>query len=302
MRFKGRYQPYVADVGPDIHRPYGGVSSVADGKPCWPDSQKYQKRCVMILWIIMILAFIIIIALFFAILRDIFRAVASAIGLIFLVSIILGVLVFLDARDFAQNMQDSDYLFIVKSDGRLLGGIRDVFSADGAKPLTEEEFSSYSESYSEGDYAAILGSNYKIFMMDMKAFEPLKETGFAGFEGFQKDIVIDALKSDKTSEFIVDKALDEASKNMTLSKDQEDYLRESMLAKLGQESQLRATLMGILLQVYMEEKGKTFIIGGCRSGDIEVYPDSMLFITIRYLPEAVVDKAEEMLESKGAQE
>ncbi|PIN87188.1 hypothetical protein COV19_00870 [Candidatus Woesearchaeota archaeon CG10_big_fil_rev_8_21_14_0_10_44_13] len=247
----------------------------------------------MLFWILIIAAFILLTALFFAILKGILKALASALGVISVILIILGVWAILDARSFVEESKTPGQLFVLDEDGRMLAGVNDLFMQDknATKKMTEDELSSYYRSYRGKDIKGILKDKKRVFVIDMSAFDTLTESDFGPYEGLSRDFVFSALRSDNAAKALLDKTIRESN----VTGEYEGILRDQMMEKMPPESEIRSSLFNVLLDASMRKQGPAFLLGLLKEGKMDAYPNSMMFRAIKVMPMSVFRKAESMM-------
>lgn len=242
----------------------------------------------MLFWILLIVVYAVLALLFFRIMKGLLRALLSAMGVISVIVLILGVWAILDARGFAEKSQTNEELFILKEGDRMLAGTKNLFMQDenAGKKLTDMEFNDYNALFREKDYERMLEKNYKVFVIDVSAFDSLVEDDFKSFEGMSKELVFRMLRSEKATDMLIEKTI--AESNMT--KDYEGLLRQRLREQMPQEAELRSTLFVVLLSASMQKQGPSFLAREMKEGRMEVHPSSMMFRAIGIIPLFVFEK------------
>ncbi|MFO8016468.1 MAG: hypothetical protein R6U32_05165 [Candidatus Woesearchaeota archaeon] len=249
----------------------------------------------MIFWILVIAAFIVFFALVFAVLKSIWKAFVLAVGILFIVFSVTAVLAILDAREFGRQIQSSPHLFLLEEDGRPLAAMEDVMSKRGASVPTEEEFSEYSRLYSEGDYEGLLEDNYRVFVVSTSAFDDLPSGSFGESDSFGKPAIMEMLRSDNAVDVFIDKTIEESK----APKEQIPLIRDKLEDEAPEEAKLRSSLFSLLLQASLEDAGPMYILEEYKEGTISIYPETMLFRFLNYMPSSVLDKAAETANKEG---
>lgn len=247
----------------------------------------------MLFWVLVMVVLVILTALFFAMLKVVWKAVLSAICIIFLLSAVFGAIAFLDAKDFADKSKGPGQVFILSENGRMLAGAKDLFMQNEStnKTLSDKESSIYSSAYAEKDYQKMLSGNYKLFIFDMKAFDSLSDDDLKEFQGITKDSLFRILRSENA----VDEYADDVIKRSGVPKEQEELVRKQIISESQGEAETRSKLFIILFISSVKSKGTASIIGQYRQGNIGIYPKTMLFRALKVMPQSVLSWAEGFL-------
>jgi len=185
--------------------------------------------------------------------------------------IIFGVLVFLDFREFSQNDSRSAYYLSVGNESLLAG-----FSMNNSHNvifMEDKEVSAKGSLYRQGNYSGILGTEYKIFIVD---FEFLSQTNLS-VQLFEKSvdcgIILNCIKSDDAELKKCIYALAGSSNREVLTTSTDSTGAERA------RSMLFASVMSQLLL-----KKPYRVIEGINSGLIKVYPETPMFVAMKMVP------------------
>lgn len=242
----------------------------------------------MLFWILLIVAYALLALLFFRIMKGLLRALLSAMGVISVIVIILGVWAILDARSFVEKSQTNEELFILKEQDRMLAGTKNLFMRDenAVKKLTDSEFENYNALFREKDYEKMLKNKYRVFVIDVSAFDSLEEDDFSSFEGMDKELMFRMLRSEKATDVLIEKTIAESN----ITREYEGLLRQNLREQMPEEAELRSTLFALLISASLQKHGAPFIASQIKEGRMEVYPISMMFRAIRIIPMFVFEK------------
>ncbi len=221
----------------------------------------------------LILIFIILIILFIifkTILKAFFKLFFYTFLILFLASGVFGYLVYRDATDFKDNFTISDNLLLLEDNGKILTGF---VLHPGGEPsiLTDQQLKDFTTYYNNNQYGNMIGSNYKMFIIKMSAF---KNEGTVNYNGQQLDRkrLIDSLRSDNPADTFL-QGVPNAAQN-----------------DVADDATLKASFFVIL---YTNDLGTDplNIIFRYKEGNIIVYPETMMFKIIKYLPLDMVSSA-----------
>src|SRR3989338_4679447 len=138
--------------------------------------------------VIYLAVFIILAVIGFFLLKTVLKAIALACGIMFLLTIIFGAVLFFDAKNLSSNMQTEDKLILLTDSNKVLSGVQigDLSNVQGKEVSallkdgtitfsSGSDLSGYSASLAQKDYQKLLGSNYKLILIDIKTFESAGE-------------------------------------------------------------------------------------------------------------------------------
>lgn len=248
----------------------------------------------MFFWIAVLVSFIALCAIFYMILKSALKAVSFSITILFILSLIFGTLAIIDARDFADSLPKKPNLVILEENGKMLAAVKDIADDNKQHELTKDEFIYYSALYEKKDYKGMLGNKYKMFVVKTSAFDGISDNDFAGFEGFARDVVFDALRSENSIGFFVNKTVNA----LGVTDAQQDSVRKKLMAESPDDSGFRSTLFNMLLKISLDKEGPLFMLREYQKGNAEVYPETMLFRAIGVMPESALDVAEGIAKSR----
>ena len=249
----------------------------------------------MLFWVLVALALLALAAIFFMLFRSLWKSILSAIGIVFAMLLILSVMVFFDAKNFAEKSKGPGQLFILEENGRMLAGVKDLLVQDDGegkeskKILANEEFQRYSSLYEKKDYNGMLDNNYKVFFVDMEAFASLTDDDLKEYGAFTKESISKILMSEDA----VGAYVDDIVKNSGIAEEQQAFLREKLIMESPEEVEFRSTMFMMLLAASLKSKGPLFIAMQYRKGNIKAYPETIFFKALNVMPEALFSRLQD---------
>ncbi len=235
-----------------------------------------------------ILAFSILYAAYKLITKG-FKLFAFASLLFSLTLFISGLLLYLDIRDFQENFQDSEKIFLLSENGNILTGFTSTLQ-EGSEPdeIPKERLAELQTYYNNKEYNKIKGENYKMFIIDASAFDFMEEEQEIEREKdfvYTKEFVFKFIKSenladDFSREYIKQKSIDESRL---------EEIKKEFIENI-EEDKFRAQLFSSLLEESSKQKGPLFLILFYREGDTLIYKETILFKLIKLLPEGIMEK------------
>ncbi len=221
----------------------------------------------------LILIFIVIAILFIVfktVLKAFFKLFFYTFLILFLVFGVFGFLVYRDATDFKNKFTVSDNLLLLEDNGKILTGF---VLHPGGEPsiLTDQQLRDFTGYYNNNQYQNMIGSNYKMFIIKMSAF---KTEGTVEYDGQQleRKRLIDSLRSDDPVGTFLQDVPGPARNN------------------LADSATLKVSFFVIL---YTNDFGTDplKIVFSYKEGNIIIYPETMMFKIIKYIPLDMVRSA-----------
>ncbi|MEM3374058.1 MAG: hypothetical protein QXE31_02435 [Candidatus Woesearchaeota archaeon] len=145
--------------------------------------------------IFFIIVSIILFILFINLIKGIFKIAITFIFIILLIFLSFGLLVYLDARDIIQNTNNNTNIYLLKDDNQIITGFTmHQLNLSTAKSLSKREITKLESLYEKKDYTNLKGKNYKLIIIDRKAFPKT--------EDFDPDKIINSINDESQLKFI----------------------------------------------------------------------------------------------------
>ena len=156
--------------------------------------------------LVIIVALVIAVVVAFKILANLAKAVLAVSAILFVVSAVVGGIVLMDAIDLKNKLQTQASLqLLANRDGtRILAGLIASHGAAGSAgtavpephALSGAEVDALSQNYSRRDYAAMLGSNYKLIIFNESLLaQSLPQTIEVGGNKVESALILQQLES-----------------------------------------------------------------------------------------------------------
>ncbi len=221
----------------------------------------------------LILIFIVIAILFIifkTVLKAFFKLFFYTFLILFLVSGVFVYLVYRDATDFKDKFTISDNLLLLEDKGKILTGF---VLHPGGEPsiLTDQQLRDFTTYYNNNQYQNMIESNYKMFIIKMSAFNSEGTLEYDG-QQLERKKLIDSLRSDDPAGTFLQGVPGPARNNM------------------ADAATLKASFFVIL---YTNDLGTDplNIIFRYKEGNIIVYPETIIFKIIKYMPLDIISSA-----------
>jgi hypothetical protein len=246
---------------------------------------------------IFVVIIILVVALLLAILLKAAKVVLNIIiiiGIVFCIGVlVLGVLIFLDAREFQAKVKATPSKYLLAEQGRILAGLRIDANGTILQSYEGQELSDFSTQWTEENLQTVLGSDFKVFIFDVVSFDPYLEEpiNLSLLNVFlSKNETILLLTSVNSSEVIASKLYGQLDDQVKSQITYDDF-RINLQARFGSEEKLRAIIFAELLNRVNKERYVLFLMEGMKQGIIVIYPQTLLFTSMEYVPERVFSAA-----------
>ncbi len=230
--------------------------------------------------IIGIILFIVLAVLILKFIKNVVKAIALIISILILLLIIGTYFVYSDINDFKQNFPTTPSLYLLEKNDQIVAGIYGVFSEEELPSLaSEEQLTSYQNSFQENNLADIKGDYYKLFIINANAFDSITEIKTDDIT-LSKERIFNLLDSSTP----VDDFL--ALKN--IPQEQRDEALASLNVK--DDAEFKSLLFAVLFSTSTKEQGHLFIFTQYKQGNIIIYQKSTIFMLIKEVPLSLLNK------------
>jgi hypothetical protein len=181
---------------------------------------------------------IVAVILIFKFISSLVKAVVFAFLLLIIIFSVIGLLVYLDAKDIQSNFSSSNKTILLVDNNKIILGFKIVDFADNQtmEQITGEKLVNYSEFYAKKDYKSIKGDSYKLMIFNESLFNFSAKPSLKAFSN----------------------SLSSSIKN----------------------------------------EGIVFLIKGLKAKEIIIYPETITFKIIKYIPISLIEKVASRLVKK----
>ena len=121
------------------------------------------------LLIIAVIIAVLIIILFFKLIKNVAKSLLYSLIILVMLSGVFGFVLARDMRDFSKGMSENSAIFLLKVNDSITTGFT-INKLNVSSAQTLENIERYDKWYQEIEYSKILGTNYKLFIIDIKAY------------------------------------------------------------------------------------------------------------------------------------
>jgi uncharacterized membrane protein len=225
---------------------------------------------LLTLFFVLIYFALIIGSFFFKALKTVLKIFTLICTVLFVISLVFGYFIYKDVKEFQQRSLEAKSFFL-EEDGKLLAGF--VQENQNISVIKEGEMIRFDGGYSAGDYDAMLGKNYKMFIVKSVFFNPNKSVSMKQFSsldvGIKYDDMLYYLRNGK-------------------------FRGSNPFSQFGiPEEEMKSRIFSIMLMSELSDD-PTSLIFALKNGNILIYKETISFKIIKQLPDSVVDKVKEV--------
>ena len=222
--------------------------------------------------IITIIIFIVVAIIIFKIVKTILKTILIVLILGFLLTAIFGFFTYQDAVELKDNLETKPKLMLLQDNEKIIAGFVATDFEEEAEFLTINQITEYQNSFKKQDYKKMLGNNYKMFIIEIKAFDfDDEELDFIG-KKVSKNILYSVLKSNDP---------------ITLYKSKTNV--DPALYGISDHVEFKAMVFAVLFSEEIEKKSTLFIFSEYKKKNIMVYPETPVFKFIKLIPTSFVN-------------
>ncbi|MFH1917383.1 MAG: hypothetical protein ABIJ21_09050 [Nanoarchaeota archaeon] len=244
------------------------------------------------LWILVPIAFIVVLVVLGVALKKLkdFLKVIVLVFIIFsIITLALSILIIMDAKEFQQRINDTSKKYILLEDDRLIAAM----GIGNAEPTYygSEDIERFQAYYTEGTYEKIRQNDYKIFFFDMLSFQETMKSplDLPGLNiALDEAELVTFMNSENGVEVISNKLYAGISAEAREQITYEDFHNE-LLGRIGSVEVFKAKVLDLLLDKAMSDDYLGFLKDGIRKGNIRIYPQTIMFSTIKLAPDAIIE-------------
>ena len=222
--------------------------------------------------IITIIIFIVAAIIIFKIVKTILKTILVVFILGLLLTSIFGFFTYKDTVKLKDNLETESKLILLQNNEKIIAGF---ITADFEKEpefLTISQITEYQNSLKKQDYKKMLGDNYKIFIIDMKAFDfNDEELDFVG-KNVSKNTLYSVLKSNDP---------------IILYKSKTGV--DPGLYSINDPVEFKSQAFAVLFSEAIEKQGQFFIFNEYKKKNVIIYPETAVFKFIKLIPTAFIN-------------
>ena len=232
--------------------------------------------------IITIIIFIVVAIIIFKIVKTILKTILIVLILGFLLTAIFGFFTYRDAVELKDNLETESKLMLLQDNEKIAAGFVTTDFEKEPEFLTISQITEYQNSFKKQDYKKMLGNNYKMFIIELKAFDfDDEELDFIG-KKVSKNILYSILKSNDP---------------ITLYKSKTNV--DPALYGIRDHIKFKSQVFAVLFSEAIEKRGQFFIFSEYKEKNIIIYPETAIFKFIKLIPTSFIKNMFEKTKEKA---
>lgn len=221
--------------------------------------------------IITIIVFIVIAIIIFKIVKTIIKTILIVLILGFLLTAIFGFFTYQDSVELKNNLENELNLVLLQDNEKIVTGFVTTDFEEKAEFMTISQIAEYQNSFKKQDYKKMLGDNYKMFIVDLKAFDFDDEKVYFIGKGISKTLLYSVLKS-----------------NDPISLYKSETGIDPIINGISDPIEFKAQVFALLFNEAIEKGGQFFIFNEYKKENIIVYPETTVFKFIKIIPTSFI--------------
>src|SRR3990167_753550 len=227
--------------------------------------------------VLAVLVALIILTAIFA--RHFFKVVAGLWCVLFIVVIILGVFLYLDIQDLNKNFEKGSKIILLKQNDQIISGFR---LEDNKKSTFFRSIDEYGNAYQAKNYAKLKGDAYKLLIAEKELFKEVDYVDVINYP-VDRETLFAYLNEQQPRK----KAAQYVAEENGIP---EELVMDQIKKEFSTEDEFKGYLFAKIVGKALEGKGPNYVVRAYKAGLVEVYPETITFTVIDFLPQWIFDK------------
>jgi len=237
-------------------------------------------------WLYIVLGIIFVVCLIAIIkfVKTILKVIIATFSLCIIMIMIAGVIIFADIQSFNSQYPTKQSLYIMEYPmGNVAAGFYGVLGADANKihPISRDQIILYQPKFKNNDLGAIIGNNYKLFIIKLASFDSLETIRIGEDISITKEQLLSLISSEKPiDDFVVIMMGKDSSEN------QRNAYKDALLSnlKISTDAEFKGLLFLNAVGNISKNNGLFYLLTEFKKGNIIIYPQTILFDFISVMP------------------
>jgi energy-coupling factor transporter transmembrane protein EcfT len=232
---------------------------------------------------VLILILLAAVAIFFAtrLLGKTLKLITQIALIITVILVFLTILIYRDVNEMKDGFMEKNNTFLLYENNHLYSAItlkpleNATLSLDSFTYSTKEELERFEDELNKKNYDALLANNFKVFII-----KPIVLN-----KPYNISLLVDLNEGDLLGMLLSDQPFNDLAKktNEKINMSVED-LESAFEGMYESEEQIKGYIFAALLANYFQSQKPGELISNIKSGRIVIYPESISFKVIKYLP------------------
>ncbi len=239
-----------------------------------------------ILSIILIILAIFGIAVFFKVIKNVFKAAIYVFVLLAIVLFILGVSVYTDAADFRKNIQEKPITFMLVQNKEVIAGMKMLGGQNNVLLFNDQSIEEFRDAYSQKDFDKIKDDSYKVLFFNFSVLENMNNSFELDDFNLSNDDALMILKSENAIEEAAGILAEERGLTSPAMK---DALQQGLEEQFHSDQGLKDSVFSLFVGELFPSQA-LYVIKGIKNKEIVIYPETPMFKALNYIPTEWVAK------------
>lgn len=212
--------------------------------------------------------------------KSVLKAISFAVLILFLVSIIFGVIIYLDFKDIKENFPKEKSLVVLENEDEvlMLSEIIPSKVKEGSNPFTEIEDNEIEKKISNDNYR--MDAYYKTIIFQ----EKLLREGLPGKFNLDVNEGFNITKEDYLEILRSENAKDKFIETLATGNDTKQRMLKEELENEEELENLKGAMLAVGVQEIINNKGEIYVIKQYRKGEIGFYPETISTKLFKLVP------------------
>jgi len=214
-------------------------------------------------------------------------ALGSVLSVVFAIFLLLfGTWLYMDIKDFQNKFDVENKQFVLKDGDVVLTGFSGVFASRDDIPelMRDKDVVQFQKMYDEDDWEALLETNYKVFIVDVKAFnESSPEIEFMN-SMFPLEFILEIVHSDTPMDDVAEALMDQENISGEGREIVKDDLFWQFEEKLNDNTGMKASAFAALVDDGIIRESQVFLLKQFQLKNIRIVKESVVFKAIKFVP------------------
>lgn len=236
-----------------------------------------------IIVILLILFGIFAFVIFFKLIKNVVKALFYVFGLIAFILLIIGLIVLVDANNFKKEFQQGTAKYLLVDGEEVLAAT--VIDGKNLKlqTLTGTQTEADELFWQNNDTEQLRGNHYKLFIIEKSVLDEIDERIEYGEYNFSSQRLLEIIQDEDP--------INALAGDIAVSLDApQEMVAQQLNARYADAGELRSELFAAELTLLFPTR-LDLVMSHLKDGSIQIYEESMLFKTLKYVPASFIKSA-----------
>ncbi len=255
-----------------------------------------------IVYVALIVGLVLVALVAYAIFRALIKVVFTVLTVLSILVLLFGAFAYFDAVKLKNNMQNSSNVYLLRDGGAIVAGFEGSgMTREAIRFFSEDEISGIDDAIRAGDREEVLGDSFKLFVISSEAFEGIESIELNNAE-YSLNETLALIKDAEPVRVFVSRVYRNLGIEFSSLPEEEqknimNEVRDALETREDQE--FRDFVFAVLFSNALQKKGEFFLVNEFRKGNIEIYPETVIFAFLKRVPSGIFNKAMTVAKDKA---